>query len=117
MGRGRVQWSGVGRWLSFAVAAVLIVTAIPEMSAHALLGAWDLFLGLLLVGAVVSGYRQTPSLVGVLTAMMVLRLFFAMFAERNAVVAGIDALLLVPLFIAWRDFRRQAASLGVQDPR
>jgi hypothetical protein len=105
----QVSWRGVGRWLSFAVAALLIIVAIANFGTNDAAVGWDIFLGLLLFGAVASGYRRAPLLLLVLLGLMALRLFVALAVERNIIEAVSGGVLLILLFFAWQDLRRQSA--------
>src|SRR5438270_1359484 len=105
----QVHWRGMGRWLSFVVAALLIVAAVPNFATNDAAAGWNIFLGLLLFGAVASGSRRAPLLVMVLVGLMALRSIIAVAAERSAIGALLSAVLFICLFFAWRDLRRQAA--------
>lgn len=105
----QVSWRGVGRWLSFAVAALLIIVAIANFGTNDAAVGWDIFLGLLLFGAVASGYRRAPLLLLVLLGLMALRLFVALAVERNIIEAVSGGVLVILLFFAWQDLRRQSA--------
>jgi hypothetical protein len=112
----QVRWQGVGRWLSFAAAALLVIVAIPSFATNDAAVGWNIFLGLLLFGVVASGNRFAPLLLLVLLALMVLRLLVALVADRNIIAAVTDGVLLIPLFFAWRDLRRQAAISDQRGP-
>jgi hypothetical protein len=110
MAGGQLQWQGMGRWLSFAVAAALIVASVPDVLENNSAAGWNLFLGLLLLGAVASGNRQAPLLLGVLTALMALRLVIGLAVERDVARVIPDVILLVAVACAWLQIRRQAIS-------
>jgi hypothetical protein len=112
----QVHWRGIGRWLSFAVAALLIVLSVPAFATNEASAGLNIFLGLLLFGFVASGHRRAPLMVGIVTALTALRLIVGLVVERNAVEAIADALLLILLMFAWQDVRRQAASLDTRLP-
>jgi hypothetical protein len=114
---GQVGWSGTGRWLSFTVAALLILFSIPSIAADDASAGWNIFLGLLLFGFVASGHRRAPMMIGVVTALTALRLIVGLVVERSAIEAIADALLLTLLFFAWQDIRRQAATLDGEAPQ
>lgn len=108
----QVQWTGLGRWLSFVAAALLILLSIPAIFIHALgaTAGWNIFLGLLLVGVVASGHRKAPLLAAILCVLMLLRLIVSLVAG-NMVDAVFDLLLLGILAAAWQSLKTQAASL------
>jgi hypothetical protein len=112
----QVSWQGVGRWLSFAAAALLIIVAIPNFATNDAAVGWNIFLGLLLFGAVASGYRRAPLLLLVLLGLMVLRLLVALTVERNVIEAVADGVLLILLFFGWQDLRRQSALIDENGP-
>jgi hypothetical protein len=113
----QVHWRGVGRWLSFAVAVLLVVLSIPAFATDDASAGWNIFLGLLLFGFIASGHRRAPLMIGIIAALTALRLIVALAIERNAIGAIVEALLLILLFVAWQDIRRQAASLDSEAPQ
>lgn len=112
----QVRWQGAGRWLSFAVAALLVILAVPSLETDDAAVGWNVFLGLLLFGAVASGYRRAPLVLLVLFCLMLLRLVVAMAIEQNIIASATDGVLLIPLFFAWQDLKRQSALLNQQAP-
>jgi hypothetical protein len=112
----QVHWRGVGRWLSFAVAVLLIVISIPAVASDDPGVGWNIFLGLLLFGFVASGHRRAPLMVGVVTALTAVRLVAALVVQRNVNLLAWETLLLILLVFAWRDIRRQAALLDNEAP-
>ena len=111
-----IRWEGAGKWLSFAVAALLVVVAIPSIATNNPAAGWNIFLGLLLFGFVASGNRRAPALVLALLGLMVLRLVVALTVQRNVIEAAGDGVLLIPLFFAWRDLKRQAELMKERGP-
>jgi hypothetical protein len=101
-------WRGTARWLSFAVAGVFVIAAIPQVLANDAAAGWNIFLGLLLFGAIASGNRRAPLLVLVLTTLMVLRSGLAL-VGREFGGAATSAVLALLLAVAWRGLWRQAA--------
>ena len=103
------QWTGLGRWLSFGLAALLIAIAIPGVldGAGAAAG-WNIFLGLLLFGAVASGNSKAPLLALLLTALMTLRLLLAIIAGGNFLAFWLGAVSTALAGIAAYDLREQA---------
>ena len=112
----QVHWQGLGRWLSFAVAVLLVVLSIPAFATDDASAGWNIFLGLLLFGFIASGHRRAPVMVGVIAALTALRLIVGLVIERNLVGAIAEALLLLLLLVAYWDIRRQAASLDREAP-
>jgi lysylphosphatidylglycerol synthetase-like protein (DUF2156 family) len=112
----QVRWQGVGRWFSYAVAALLVIIAIPSFATNDAAAGWNIFLGLLLFGGVASGSRRAPLLLLVLIGLMLLRVLVALAAERNVVEAVGDGILLILLFFAWQDLRRQALLVVEHEP-
>jgi hypothetical protein len=56
-------------------------------------------------------------MVGIIAALTALRLIVAIAIERNAIGAIAEALLLILLFVALQDIRRQAALLDSEAPQ
>ena len=104
---GDVRWSGWGRWLSFALAAALILFTVPMIRANANIGGWRVFLAVLLIGAVASGHRSAPMTALLISAFIALQLAFALAlgVAPNALSAAL--LLALGIGAAW-DLRRQA---------
>lgn len=107
-----MSWTGAGRWLAFSGSAVLLISGIVMFSDIELAAAagWDIFLALLLFGAIASGSKSAPKIVLVIAILMLVRLLaLPIFGGRLA-----DYLFqLVPLGLiafAAMDLRRQAAS-------
>jgi hypothetical protein len=113
----QLHWRGIGRWLSFAVAALLIILSIPAFATDDASAGWNIFLGLLLFGFIASGHRRAPLMVGIIASLTALRLIVALAVERNAIGAIAEALLLILLFVAWQDITRQAAALNSEAPQ
>ena len=111
-----IRWEGAGKWLSFGVAALLVLVAIPSIATNDPAAGWNIFFGLLLFGVVASGNRRAPALVLALLGLMVLRLVLALAAQRNVIEAAGDGVLLIPLFFAWRDLRWQADLMKKRGP-
>ena len=80
-----INWTGWGRWLSFTLSAVLILVAIPAVFDHheGAAAGWNIFLGLLMFGAVASGNRKAPKLAIVLTILMAVRVLIAIIFMPN----------------------------------
>lgn len=104
----QVQWSGFGRWLSFVIAAVFILGAIPDFARNDPAAGWNIFLGLLLFGLVAAGSRRAPLLLLALTVLMVLRMTMSLMSGHFAVIDAIaNTLVLVGLAVAWLALRKQ----------
>lgn len=109
-----VDWTGLGRWLSFAAAGILIIVAIPLIFVHATgaVAGWNIFLGLLLFGSVASGNIRAPTVAAAIFALMAIRLTIAIVAGAAYADIGISALLLAVIgFAAW-DLRQQRQRLS-----
>jgi uncharacterized membrane protein YhaH (DUF805 family) len=87
---------------------MFVIAAIPQVLANDAAAGWNIFLGLLLFGAIASGNRRAPLLVLVLTTLMVLRSGLALIGREFGDAATSAALALL-LAVAWRGLWRQAA--------
>ena len=104
-----VQWSGWGKWLAFALAAVLMLLSIP-LILHSETGAaagWNLFLGLLIFGSVVSHNKGAASLVAFVAALMIVRLILTAASERSIPDIILAAILVLLALGAALHLRRQ----------
>lgn len=108
----QVHWRGVGRWLSFVAAGLLMLISTPAVFSHAFgaTAGWNIFLGLLLIGGIASGHRKAPLLAGVLCALMLFRLILSLVAG-SMIDAAFNLLLLGMLLAVWQSLRKQAAVL------
>ncbi|MFW2852480.1 hypothetical protein ACM61V_11195 [Sphingomonas sp. TX0543] len=106
-----IEWTGIGKWLSFASAGLLILLAIPFIFDHGngAVAGWNIFLGLLLIGAIASGNARAPTIAMVIAGIMAVRLVVAVAIGAGAVdvVIGIAVLAVVGIS-AW-DLRKQKA--------
>ena len=112
-GIGRtVEWCGRGRWLSFGLAAVLILTALPLVfhRATGAMAGWNIFLGLLLAGAVGSGYRHAPRIALIIAVLMLIRLAMAIVFMPVVIAIIVELLIAALAAVAAYDLRRQAQS-------
>jgi len=114
-----VRWRGKGRWFSLAGAGLLIVLAVIALwIALGRVGAtgielelaagWDLFLGLILVGTVMSGTKRAPILTMIVAILMLIRVVSGIVAGRPLLVLLVDIALMILLSFAAIDLRRQA---------
>lgn len=109
----QVRWHGTGRWLSFAVAAVFILLAIPDIANDNPAAGWNIFLGLLLFGAMAAGSRRAPLLLLVLTLLMVLRITLSFIGGHFRPIDAVgNMLVLVGLVVAWLDLRKQSTLMN-----
>jgi hypothetical protein len=106
----QIEWSGMGRWLSFLFTALMILVAIPGVFSHEFGAAagWNLFLGLLMFGFVAAGHRKAPLLAAILTVLMLLRLVLGAIAGGGWAILA-DAVLLLVIAGAAYDLRQQDA--------
>ena len=108
-----IEWIGIGKWLSFTAAGLLILLAIPFIFDHAsgVAAGWNIFLGLLLFGAIASGNARAPTIATVIAGLMAVRLIvaIAMGAGAADVLVGVIVLAVVGLS-AW-DLRKQRGHL------
>jgi hypothetical protein len=113
----QVRWHGTGRWLSFAVAAVFILLAIPDFANDEPAAGWNIFLGLLLFGVMAAGSRRAPLLLLVLTLLMVLRITLSFIGGHFSPIDAVaNVLVLVGLVVAWLDLRKQSTLMN-EKPR
>lgn len=108
------KWRGVGRWLSFAIAAAMILLSVPHILTNVAAGGWNLFLGLLLFGAIASGNKHAPTLAAVLAILCAVRAVLGLILETDVVGALVETAFGIVVAIAARDLHRQkrAASLA-----
>jgi hypothetical protein len=109
----QVRWRGVGRWLSFTIGGVFLLAAIPHFAADDPAAGWNIFLGLLLFGAMAAGSRRAPSVLLVLAVVMVVRIVLAFMRGHLALIDGLgNVLVLVALLVAWFDLRKQSTRMS-----
>ena len=109
-GKPTMRWHGVGRWLAFALATLLILIAIPLVF-HAETGAmagWNIFLGLLLAGAVGSGSRHAPPVAFLIAAILLIRIVTSVLFVPINIGLLFDMLMAAMAAVAAQDLRRQA---------
>ena len=100
----------MGRWLSFVVAALLLLLSIPLVVLNMAAAGWNIFLGLLLFAAVASGHAKAPLIAIILSVVLAIRLVLTL-ASRAAVLAvAPGAGLLVLTSAAAYHLRQQSAS-------
>lgn len=103
-------WSGWGRWLSFAVATLLILLSIPLVVLNMAAAGWNIFLGLLLFAAVASSHRKAPLIAIILSVVMAIRLVLTLASGAAALDIAVGAGLVVLASAAAYQLRQQAAS-------
>ena len=111
--QNEIEWDGLGRWLSFTAAALMIVFAVPfvmEADQGAAAG-WNIFLGLLLFGTIASNNARAPLLVSILTILMIVRLIVLVAMSWDLFGFISNALLLMLLGTAAYDLRGQATNV------
>jgi len=103
------QWSGWGKWLSLALAILLILLAIPLMLGNGTGAAagWDLFIGLLIFGSIVSNHRRAPLLATFVAALMVIRFIITVISDNHTPDIILSALLALLAVGTAFDLRRQ----------
>jgi hypothetical protein len=108
----QVRWHGAGRWLSFTIAGVFLLAAIPDFGADDPAAGWNIFLGLLLFGAMAAGSRRAPSVLLMLTVVMVVRIVLAFMSGRLGLFDGLgNFAVLLGLLVAWLDLKKQSARI------
>jgi hypothetical protein len=105
-----IEWTGWGKWLSFAVAAMLLMFSIPVVLLNGAAAGWNIFLALLLFAAVASGHKKAPLAAIILCGLMAIRLVLAFTMGAAVLDIVSDALLVMLTAAAAYDLRRQAAS-------
>jgi len=110
MSSGATYWSGWGRWLSFVAGTLLIVLSLPLILTNSAAAGWNIFLGLLLLGAVASGNERAPLIAIILSAIMVLRIIVAWVSGAGPLDLGIAVMFLVLIGGAAYHLRLQARS-------
>lgn len=118
MNDAQIHWRGAGRWLSFLIAAVLIVASIPNFASldSAIAVGVNIFLGLLLFATVAAGNRRAPLVLLVLVALTALHLVGALALRHSILGAMIEGALLMLTFLAWLDLTRQAGKINQEGP-
>ena len=104
------DWSGWGRWLSFTVAALLILLSIPLVMLNMASAGWDIFLALLLFASVASGHKKAPLIAIILSVLMAIRAVAAIAAGATALETALAVCLLALTGAAAYDLQRQARS-------
>jgi len=106
----QVVWTGAGRWLSFAGAGILFVSAIPAVFITSLGAAagWNIFLGLLLFGAIASGSKSAPKVALIIAILMLVRLSLATLFWDGTVEILLQLLSFGLIAFAAYDLRQQA---------
>lgn len=102
-------WTGLGRWLLIGLGIILIVLSVPVVfsPANGAAAGWNIFLGLLAIGAVASGNRKAPLLALILAALMATRLIFSIIYGAGVLaLAGSLILFLIAAGAAY-DLRKQ----------
>lgn len=108
--KGVSSWTGWGRWLSYAVAALLIVYSISLVVLNEPAAGWNIFLALLLFAAVASGHKRAPGVAVVLTVLMALRFGVTLMSGTMTLDIVITGTLFVLSAAAAYHLRRQAMS-------
>lgn len=106
----QVEWSGWGRWILFAVSALLVILSVPLVVANSAAAGWNIFLGLLLFGAVASGNKHAPTVAFVLAAIFALRAILGIAAGAGLLGFGIETIFSASTAAAAYQLRRQRAS-------
>lgn len=103
-------WTGLGRWLLIGLGIMLIFLAIPLVFSreNGAAAGWNIFLGLLAIGAIASGNRKAPLLALILAALMAIRLIVAIIAGASGLVLAGSLVLLAIAAGAALDLRKQA---------
>lgn len=106
-------WSGLGKWLSSAAALLLILRAVPWIfdPQRGAAAGWNIFLGLLLFGAIASRNARAPAIAAAIAMLMVVRLGVGLAAGADALDMGVDGVLLLLIGAAAYDLRKQRAAL------
>lgn len=118
--RSKIEWTGLGRWVSLTTAVLMIVSAVPYVpfiiGAEQVAGVVsNVFIGLLLLGAIVSNNSKAPLLVSGLAVFMAIRVLVIYVLRWDVYSLTFNAILLILLGIAVHDLRSQAAN--IQDSR
>jgi hypothetical protein len=96
--------------MAFVLAGLLVVIAVPLIFRHdtGAVAGWNIFLGLLLAGAVGSGYRQAPRIAIGIAALMVIRIIVSVLFVPMTIGLLVDMLLAAMAAIVAQDLFRQA---------
>lgn len=103
-------WTGLGRWLLIGFGIMLIFLSIPIVFSqdNGAAAGWNIFLGLLAIGAIASGNRKAPLLSLVLASLMAIRLIAVIINGSSVSVLAGSLILLVIAAGAAYDLRKQA---------
>lgn len=104
------QLTGFGRWLAFAVAAGMILLAIPLIVSNVAAGGWNVFLGLLPFGVTVSGNRHAPTLAYILAILFAIRAVLAVLFATDLIGAAIEAVFCAVIAVAASRLDHQKAA-------
>ena len=112
-----IKWRGPGRWLSLAVAGFLIALAMiglwvglsrPSSTAMEAAVGWNLFLGLILLGAIISGAKRAPVLAMIMAILMSIRGILGAVAGASLFGILLDVTVTVLIGLAAFDLWRQS---------
>lgn len=105
-------WRGVGKWAALTASAMLVLIAVLQIVSfqHALaaVAGWNLVLGLLILGAILSAHKRAPALLIGVAILMAVRLTLALLFTPMVPDRIFDLLLCVLTSVAAYDLRRQA---------
>lgn len=112
-GSSETGWSGLGKWLSSAAALLLILRAVPWIfdPQRGAAAGWNIFLGLLLFGAVASRNARAPAIGAAIAMLMAVRLGVGIAAGADPLDIGVEGVLLLLIGAAAYDLRKQRAAL------
>ena len=114
------KWRGPGRWLSITVAGLLVALAMIGLwvglsqaysTVMEVAVGWNLFLGLILIGAIISGSKHAPALTMIISFLMMIRAVLGVVAGASPIGILLDVLFTVLIGLAAFDLRRQARAI------
>ena len=113
-----IAWKGWGRLLFIGLGISLILLAVPLVFSRedGAAAGWDIFLGLLAIGAVASGSRKAPLLALILAALMALRLLATIIHRPSVLDLVASLLFLATAAGAAYDLRKQSMSALLSCP-
>jgi hypothetical protein len=108
----QVEWTGYGRWLSIVGGAVLLLSGIPLVfsSSNGAAAGWNIFLGLLLFGAIASGSKSAPKIALGVAILMLVRLILVPVLGGGVASFLLQLVQFGLIAAAAVDLRRQALS-------
>jgi hypothetical protein len=102
-----LNWTGRGKIISLAASFILILPAVINFSESGAAAGWNIFLGLILFGAIVSNYAKATRIVFLIFVVCCIRIAADIFVHAQLANAGLDILVAALVGLAYLDLRQQ----------